>query len=180
MRNDAYTKWLTVGGNEMNKFEPQCKTQAELFERMARVCRMCEGTGISPSECLRVQGLVIPDSIYSLIPLLLNNPELAEFALAIVEGKPVWRDSVVFDKGNGTEFLAGEFPSSMYKATWNPPKRTKTVSIDGVVIGECPVAKEIRLNEDSLRFGWYWVSITYDRKDDRDQAEAIINKLLGG
>lgn len=70
-------------------------------------------------------------------------------------------------------------PQCKTQATWNPPKRTKTVSVDGVVIGELPFTCEVgsaALEINGLEIRGH----EFTRGDDRDQAEALINKLLGG
>lgn len=120
------------------KFEPQCKTRADLHREWARVLDMCEDAGVNdPSDCVRFMDKVaLPDPSFN------ERPTTYEFALAIVEGNPVFRGDVLYCtdnnchvcKANGTtKFIAGVEPFDPNKCTWNPPK-PKTITINGVEV----------------------------------------------
>lgn len=118
-------------------FEPQCKTRADLFRRWADVLDMCGGNESHAQMCVKYGGgFELPQ------PFLTGRPEYYEFAIDIVEGKPVFRGDVLYCtdsnchvcKANGTtKFIAGVEPFDPNKCTWNPPK-PKTITINGVEV----------------------------------------------
>jgi hypothetical protein len=58
---------------------------------------------------------------------LLGQLDDYEFPLAVVEGKPVWSDSVLYSK-NGTKYDMKKLyvsPVVVKKLSWNPPKPKK-------------------------------------------------------
>jgi len=146
------------------KFEPQCKKRSDLYREWAMVLDMCEAAGISTYGTWKFDGIVQANK-----PILsLAKLEEYEFAIAIVEGKPVFRGDKVYDTTTGVEFIAGEHPSSMYRATWNPPRRTITINGE-----ELPAPDGGNFTMNIIFHGW-------KRSEDRDAAQAAILRALDG
>lgn len=114
-----------------NELKPQANNLAGLYEEYGRVIRMCEGTKVSPTICWCVSGYK-----FNSHPGFNGPPETYEFAIAIVEDKPVWRgSSELYRKDNGEYVVpSAEWAStdlcSVYcggknininNLTWTPP-----------------------------------------------------------
>jgi hypothetical protein len=84
-------RW-SCGRSDNLKFEPQCKTKADLHEQYARVLRMCDGTVIRPDDCVKYDGMIIGRNI----DFTVGRFNQYEFAIAIVEGRPVFRGDKLF------------------------------------------------------------------------------------
>ena len=101
--------------------------KSDLYREYARVIDMCEGAGIDPRLCWKCLGV-----IQSCSPLLNATPEEYEFALAIVEGKPVFVGDVLYDSSGFrcTIGLSDSFAWVTTNCSWTPPKpKTITVTI---------------------------------------------------
>jgi hypothetical protein len=115
----------------MNKFEPQCKTQADLHREWARVLDMCAGTSVNPVDCVKNPAAKYNEiSINDIFNIL---PTWTEFAIAIVEGRPVFRGDVLYNE-NGVACVVVDDSTvvinsvrkfdlhSLNILSWNPPK----------------------------------------------------------
>ena len=144
-------------------FEPQCKTQEQLHLEMARVCRMCEGTEVSVWKCVKYEGIIFFKRAFDSIA------EDYEFAIAIVEGKPVFRGDELYLKSFPMSkkvkviradecrmFFSSEISNGFClneEFTWLPPKpKTLTIELpyDDVVhwtLLSCTEGKRLNLSE---------------------------------
>ena len=103
-----------------------------------RVADMCIGTPLEdkPWKCVRLKGCSPFEKRH---PLFNDKPEDYEFALAILEGKPVFVGDVLYSKGDRTgQYIVDEkgahqsINGSMYGygldcleyLTWTPPPRS--------------------------------------------------------
>lgn len=106
----------------MNKI----KTRAELFLEAARVSKMIEGKRIELSSCVKLDGALC----HGIIPSFVNEPELYEFALAIVEDKPCYVGDVLYsDRGekaiikeDGLAYFENGSTNNLDILSWNKPK----------------------------------------------------------
>jgi hypothetical protein len=115
-------------------------TLAKLYEEAARVAKLIEGTDIKIEECIKHDGHVMGST-----PFFDSPASFYEFALAIVEGKPVFKGDVIYGR-SGVRFIAGEIRDSYIcergyslrgsgvsqppsECMWNPPK-PKTVFVE--------------------------------------------------
>jgi len=109
-------------------------TLSELYQEAARVANMIEGEGVKYSDCIKING----EPVW-IMPTFLGKPEDYEFALAIVEGKPVFNGDKLYDKNtgeariiNGTAIWRNNVPQYNWIAqnfSWNQPK-PKTVMVE--------------------------------------------------
>jgi hypothetical protein len=113
------------------------KTQADLYEAAAKVMRMCYGTQVNWWDCIKVYG-----EIKSLPPVFDANPEKYKFALAIVEGRPVFAGDEIYHSKRGKLKIVSASKSGALQWmeskllgdpieywSWNPPK-PKTVMVE--------------------------------------------------
>jgi len=111
-------------------------TKADLFREYARVIDMCEGTKVKPCACVKVNGFALasepPSEPQCYFDEMYSN--LFEFALAIVENRPVFKgDYIYLGIGlNGDKYSVNKAFFETYKGhkfSWNPPK-PKTVMVE--------------------------------------------------
>jgi hypothetical protein len=75
-------------------------TLSELYLEAARVAKMIEGTDLLINDVIKIYGIVYERERV----LFRHEPEAYEFALAIVEGKPVFKGDELYD-GNGCKII---------------------------------------------------------------------------
>lgn len=148
--------------------------RSDLHREWERVLDMCEGTGASPGICWRINGHPGKNGCE---PCLNDTTNLYEFAVAILEGKPVFVGDKVYRKPSGNEQIIFDNVGldrvdwSLY--TWNPPK--KTFMLNGE---ELPSTSESG-NHALYIFGKLSTPVHYfNTKEERDRVEDAINKLL--
>jgi hypothetical protein len=88
---------------------------------------MCEGTDLMPYKCVNY----LLDDKFCDTPTFAGEPSSYQFALAIVEGRPVFEGDKLYDhEGSGfTVSSAGIKNDYQSRCTWNPPRKTITVTI---------------------------------------------------
>ena len=104
--------------------------KSDLYREYARVIDMCEGTGLEQFDCMKYMGCIYRDHNGSKNPSFDRPASEFSFALAIVEGKPVFEGDVLYDsKGNKYNIPSGaEWYWNNY--SWTQPKpATITVTI---------------------------------------------------
>ena len=117
--------------------ENKMTKRSDLFREYARVIDMCAGTRVSPRECLKWKG-----EICRSIPTLNDDIDTYEFALAIVEDRPVFKGDVLWTKDSqqitvdiglatfeGYKIWTSDerlFTSDFL--SWQEPKRTITIN----------------------------------------------------
>lgn len=100
--------------------------KSDLYREWARVLDMCEGTNINPWQCVRqprTKELHRTDRM----PDFTMRPDDYEFAVAILEDKPVFVGDKVFDDGIATVIgLSTQYIlfNDKHNCSWNPPKKT--------------------------------------------------------
>lgn len=110
--------------------------QNDLYIEYARVIEMCKGTVLEdkPWVCIKNEGRFV-DHPYFDMP-----PEFYEFAVAILEGRPVFPGDILCFKPSGSEYVASKHTtaSAVSDMTWQPPKPKRTFMLNGVEL-PCPV-----------------------------------------
>ena len=105
--------------------QPQCTTQIELVEHWLVVHKFCKGTNVKPEDCWKINR----GRGYG-IPTLLNSPQDYEFAIGLCEGRPVWRDSVLYWP-DGSDFhlsRCSKPPILHPNLSWTHAKKTITIN----------------------------------------------------
>lgn len=143
-------------------FPPQCTKTWQLYEQMSRVLKMCEEAGFDrPWECVKYMGTV----------LVHFKPELVEFFLHFVEGRPVFRGDVLYSQLDGEAVTADEFVNWNHKWSWNPPQRT--IEINGVKVKR-PISVE--RSDDAEYRNHYGLFVKFLNRDDAEAAKAALEK----
>jgi len=123
------------------------KKRSDLFREYARVIDMCEGTGVEPHGCLKIGG----EPCLIMYPRFDDNCACYDFAVAILEGKPVFMGDVLYHKLTEIGFdVTGDVTVDSAKHSWNKPKRTF------VLYGELlpkPAAQSLLAGRSCLRLG---------------------------
>lgn len=144
--------------------------RSDLFREYARVIDMCEGTEVDPSRCVKVDGkewgrIAIRGIKFD------SLPESYDFALAIVEGKPVFKgDEVYLKDGRKYDWDVVWMGQIVHHLTWTKPR---TFTLNGEVL-PCPRAKE----ELNWSFGVGSRAFHFDSMEKRDQVLNAILKML--
>ena len=116
----------------------------DLYLEYARVIQMCKGTELedTPWVCVKLDGEALRDDYGH--PGLSASIEKYEFAVAVLEGKPVWIGDKVFIRNNKYpevnwklfDYWKNDIAILSKDWKWTPPKRTFT--LNGVDL-PCPV-----------------------------------------
>jgi len=144
----------------------------DLYLEYARVIKMCEGTEVKPRDCVKFSGL----DIFGDHPAFDCVPNDYEFAVAILEGKPVFIGDTVFHKQSGieriinTSYLVKDFEDNF---TWQQPKPKRAFMLNGVEL-PCP-DKESRLHPFDISGRVFYFKSPQDRND---VFNAILNMLI--
>ena len=146
----------------------QCKTRADLHREYARVCDMCNlnGSALKSWECVISNVNSIGDFYFVDEPQFTNPPESYRFALAVVEGKPVFPGDVLYIKSTGdkTKVTENDTRFCCENLSWNPPQPKKLV-LNGV---ELPMP--------SFDYGKAGLVLHFDFKSEEDEKK--IKKLF--
>lgn len=92
--------------------------KSDLHREWARVLDMCEGTKVDPVDCWKI-GVRRP----GIVPRFCEDLERYEFAVAILEDKPVFVGDVLYHE-SGSKHIIAYRPNSFEGYSWNTPKKT--------------------------------------------------------
>jgi len=138
-----------------------------LHREWARVLDMCEGINVSPDVCWKFDGEVKNRCIS------LDSLGKYEFAVAILEDRPVFVGDTVLNKDTGAKYTISELSaeSMMKNYSWNPPK--KTFVLNGVEL-PCP-----RRGEKAVYQSFLGSKIRFfESSEDRLKVIKAIDNLL--
>jgi len=109
--------------------------KSDLHREWARVLDMCEGTKVSHNDCWKWEGVIQHDE-----PCLTNKRMSAyQFAVSILEDKPVFVGDKVYSKFDGMELRVYPSGFDWDTVSWNPPKKTFMLNGDEL---PCPIKAE--------------------------------------
>ncbi len=107
------------------------RKRSDLFREYACVIDMCESTEVTTKQCVRIHQQGHGDTFMAISegysPEFTDPPNNYTFAVAILEGKPVFMGDVVYDKLSGSPYTvnpASSFCNLHRGFTWSKPKRT--------------------------------------------------------
>ena len=109
---------------------------SDCYREYARILDLVKGTDVHPNDCLQLNGRIYSRSAYVLFD---DEDEKTEFAITIVEGKPVFNNDILYCK-NGHIWKMGSwwlmaFSSDkpvLSELSWCKPHIRKTVKILGL------------------------------------------------
>lgn len=149
--------------------------ESDLHREYARIIDMCEGTGLPVKECVKLRGQIVDLDVK---PRFDDRPDDYSFAVAILEGKPLFVGDEVYWKSAGSEFDwdKGLFPDAedYQEALTRTPARTITLN-----------GEKLPAPEGSSGFALYIAGAgtaryIFQSSKARDSVENAIYKLLKG
>jgi len=127
--------------------------KSDLYREWARVLDMCEGTGVRPTVCVKYIGKI--DGAY---PYFNGNECDYEFALGILEGRPVFVGDEFFEGGGNKCSIKEDMHLYVYdclvqhidnvewrKFSWTKPQTKKTFLLNVVEL-PCPLKNDGKSN----------------------------------
>jgi len=140
--------------------------RSDLFREYARVIDMCEGTGVDPYECVGCGMSLCDDE-----PTFMSDPGNYTFAVAILEGRPVFAgDEVYLKDGRKYDWNAVWTCQIVHYLTWNKPKRTFKLA-----------GRELSLPDsktDGLHGYTAWVPYYFKDSDNRLELERCLSEII--
>lgn len=178
--------------------KPQCATQAEVFTEFARISKLAEGSELSLRVLFKYDGSPVHNEPYSEY-CMLGDYEKYSFALAIVEGNPVFPGDTLYSVHykepvrvrriteygiyvDGTTVTGTRFRDEvkLTDLAWQAPGRTFILNGE-----ELPFPEDTNNGRIGSR-KWYYIPedvfthFRWDTIKDRDKVQAAILKLLKG
>lgn len=101
----------------------QLTRRSDCYREFARVVDMCAGTGVDPVQCVRRLGAEI-----SAPPSFQNPPGEYEFAIALIEGKPLFSGDTLYDKDGIAWKVDPGKGWTVEGLSWAPPLRTIVIN----------------------------------------------------
>lgn len=160
------------------------KEKAELLQKWADVNKMCVGTEVDPRSCIKVIGIIWRTNCDPNF----NDPiNYYDFAIAIVENKPVFVGDELYHKDDKVKISAKLNEHYLYyyldgrtyhddkkSFSWNKPK--KTININGkefVAPLSSGKGHVLYIGTGSASKGYEW-----QNSQDRDAIEQELIKIL--
>ena len=143
--------------------------KSDLHREWARVLDMCEVTGVDPNTCWNVIGYDRLNPARRL-PEFNCNPNNYEFAVAIIEGKPVFLGDKLYSKHSGRMIEVTNRHIDINKYSFNPPK--KTFMLNGEKL-PCP-----DVNVGVVRLDIHGKAFWFKSVENRNKVKQAIHKLL--
>ena len=144
--------------------------QNDLYIEYARVIEMCKGTALEskPWVCVKWDGEVFDEH-----PAFDAEPELYEFAIAILEDKPVFVGDSLYHP-SGAKWIVGD-TDDLTGMSWQPPKPKRTFELRGVEL-PCPVDWKESSNGDVAVIDGeiFW----FKNKMDADLVRDTLSKIF--
>jgi len=109
------------------------RKRSDLFREYARVIDMCEGTEVTAKQCVRIHQQGHGDTFMAISegysPEFTDPPNNYTFAVAILEGKPLFKGAEVYLKdGRKYDWNTVWMGQIIQHLTWNKPKQTFTLA----------------------------------------------------
>ena len=144
--------------------------QNDLYIEYARGIEMCKGTALEskPWVCVKWDGEVFDEH-----PAFDAEPELYEFAIAILEDKPVFVGDSLYHP-SGAKWIVGD-TDDLTGMSWQPPKPKRTFELRGVEL-PCPVDWKESSNGDVAVIDGeiFW----FKNKMDADLVRDTLSKIF--
>ena len=164
---------LEANGITIKNEKIMAKTKADSYMEWARIIDMCEGTGVDLNSCWKYEGVNING-----MPYFDSELEQYEFALGIVEGKPVFKGDELYWKKGGSlfEWEKVEFTNSKNyeQLTWTKPERT--FSLNGVEL-PCPI-NEFSNHSITIHATGIINAFCFSTKEDKNKILETLIKIL--
>lgn len=146
--------------------------QNDLYLKYAEIIKMCQGTALEDTPWL---GVRFNGSEFNGHPRFDTRAKNYQFAIAVLEDKPVFPGDILCFKPSGSEYVASKHTtaSAVSDMTWQPPKPKRTFMLNGLEL-PCPV--DGKYTEYSLIVSAtpFYFKSGADRDDVRDSLLSIL------
>lgn len=175
----------------------------ELYKEYARVIKMCEGTELedTPWQCVKLDNIELAAQHGH--PKFDDIPKNYKFAVAVLEGRPVFENDIVYRVGDGFEVFVERlihdkndrwqikievnnnpalWTQNMFRQcfTWTRPTPKRTFTLNGVEL-PCPdPGLDPLVNGFSMgiEINGYGESFAYASHDDAEKVFKYLKNLL--
>lgn len=145
--------------------------RSDLFREYARVIDICEGAGVTPNACVRFDGTPWLDVNRDEDPEFDSPLKFYTFAVAILEGKPVFvGDEVYLKDGRMYDWNTTWMEQTANHLTWNKPKQTFTLAGRELPL---PVPSDI---DNNVLIGC--IGYSFNTSSDRNNFITHINAII--
>lgn len=139
--------------------------RSDLHREWARVLDMCDGTEVKPEDCWKYDS----GPQLGCLPVLDSDHTKYQFAVAILEGKPVFVGDNLYWKKDGARFdwASGALYENL---SWTPPKRTFMLNgIELPCLAQPPADWSLLIGSTVHYF---------ESEDDYNKVRNALNKIL--
>lgn len=152
----------------------------DLYLEYARVIQMCKGTELedTPWVCVKREGVTNFDNH----PKFSEHDDYYEFAVAVLEGLPVFVGDVVYGTTTGSKYTVhvredgNILPSFEHMGlTWTPPTQKRTFTLNGVAL-PCPVDSNLFFTQTGFHIDN--VPFCFESFEDAIAVKQALTKLL--
>lgn len=157
------------------------------LEYWGRVHDMCEGTTVKPWECVR-----LVNELFDKHPRFLVCSMEYEFAVAVVENRPVFPNDILYHKDTGLPYTKSDDTTiheyididgcrcritEYIKFSWQPPrpKPKRTFTLNGQEL-PCPVPRD--KNTSQYTFSVNGTIYYFETAGDYNKIECAFRKLF--
>ena len=148
--------------------------QNDLYLKYAEIIKMCQGTALEDTPWL---GVRFNGSEFNGHPRFDTRAKNYQFAIAVLEDKPVFPGDILCFKPSGSEYVASKHTtaSAVSDMTWQPPKPKRTFMLNGVEL-PCPVDWQESSNGDVAVIDGqvFW----FKNKIDADLVHDTLSKIF--
>ena len=149
--------------------------QNDLYLKYAEIIKMCQGTALEDTPWL---GVRFNGSEFYDHPRFDTLAKNYQFAVAILEDRPVFPGDILCFKPSGSEYVASKHTtaSAVSDMTWQPPKPKRTFMLNGVEL-PCPA----RGGESTFLIGTCaraLMGYRFGTHEDRDRVLHEIERIL--
>lgn len=149
----------------------------DLYLEYARVIQMCKNTELedTPWVCVKLDGAALRYNYGH--PGLSASIEKYEFAVAVLEGRPVFVGDTLWIKDGHGFTVEDDLHIDHRIMSWTPPTPKRTFTLNGAEL-PCPVNDGIELSHMAISVSGDTEMFFFKSKDDLDSVMTAMKNLL--
>lgn len=149
--------------------------QNDLYIEYARIIKMCKGTALEDKPWLGVRENTGENEAYIFDehPYFNSDPENYQFAIAILEGSPVFVGDSLYHP-SGAKWIVGD-TDDLTGMSWQPPKPKRTFELRGMEL-PCPTNQisKYDLHALTINSACFW----FETQEEKDLVEDTLLNIL--
>jgi hypothetical protein len=147
------------------------RTYRELLRLAANTFDMCQLYGVDFGSCIKLNGIGFPGAARIAFD---DDPEKYEFAIGVLENKPVFKGDEIYRLFDGRKFWAcSELTITNY--AWEKPQVKKIFMLNGV---EFPAPISINNPTGNFYFNFNGTSFSFESLSEMNEVRDEIRKIL--